>query len=901
MLHSDHTLNRLTPLLLDAQRRPAHNQRVSEGHNAIGTPHSPVIMHSQPRPFVVPRIRGGSGRVLTAASWLFVGAACGLNSAPGQDRVIDFRRDVYPILSERCFSCHAGADAESGRRLDLREELTGESTGVALVIPGDSRGSRLIDLVSGRDPKLVMPPEGPQLTDAQVGLLGRWIDTGLVWDDELLPPLPATSKHWAFQTVRRPHVPQLADDARSLNPVDCFIAARHRALQLTPAPEADRRTLVRRLSLDLLGLPPSATQVEAFDQDRRMDAYERLVDSLLASPHYGERWGRHWLDVARWAESEGFESNHPRPSAWRYRDYVVESFNQDRPYDEFVRQQIAGDELPKCSDENLIATGFLAAARISSNEEDKWLQRNDVNVDIVNAVGSAFLGLTLSCAQCHSHKFDPISLRDYYALQAFFVRGQPVDVRLTEPRNCAEYESLRPVEYEPMLALQEALFEAARQRMITEETGKLSPEERAVLQMPIAERTREQERLARQANLRFQKTPDGIRKYMSADDRKLYEQLNKRIEEIEQQTPAIPQTFAFYSPVTSPHNLEVLPSLGFYPLPFDPQYFAGMQPYLMARGDVHALGPRVVPGWPTVLGARERNAGPPGGGVERTRRDLADWLTEPDHPLVARVWVNRIWLAHFGRGLVATPDDFGLRGQPPSHPELLDWLAAELVDSGWSTRHIQRLIVTSRTYRQSGRTSAETVAADPDNELLTRWTPRRLDAEVLRDSMLAVAGMLDCRMGGSSVPIEEREASTRRALYHFQRRGRADDMLGLFDGPNECAASCAQRTSSTTPLQSLYLLNDPFWLRVCEALAGSLEEGSGPDDEAFVEAAFQTVLQRSPTKTDRAAALGLLRSIRNEAAGPSNASATEDGAQRPSARALLCQALLNLSEFAFLE
>ena len=326
-------------------------------------------------------------------------------AAPQSDKV-DFRRDVFPILSRRCWECHLGGDASSGIRLDVRDEWLGETSGRPLVVVGKSHRSRVIEVVESRDPKVVMPAEGERLKAAEIAILRKWIDEGLAWDDELLPAPKVKSDHWAFQPVgpRGPRAPVPREPRGATNPIDTFLGEAH-------ANEADRRTLIRRLSLDLLGLPPGSDDVEEFVGDASPDAVERLVDRLFASPQYGERWARHWLDVARWAESEGYESNHSRPFAWRYRDYVIDAFNSDKPFDEFVRQQLAGDEFQPYSDENLIATGFLAAARISSNEEDKWRQRNDVLVDITNATANAFLGLTMQCAQCHNHKSDPITAR----------------------------------------------------------------------------------------------------------------------------------------------------------------------------------------------------------------------------------------------------------------------------------------------------------------------------------------------------------------------------------------------------------------------------------------------------------------------------------------------------------
>ena len=845
---------------------------------------------------------------------------------PAKSAKLDFRRDVFPILARRCWECHLGGDASAGLRLDVREEWLGETTGRPLVVIGKSGKSRVIEVLEARDPKIVMPAEGERLKPAEIALLRKWIDDGFVWDDEFLPTPKVKSDHWAFQPIKRQSLrgsrtrlssgEQPSTSPKSgdfgYNGIDNFIAAKHHELGATPADEADRRALIRRLSLDLLGLPPNREEVEEFVADERPDAYEQLVDRLLASPAYGERWARHWLDVARWAESEGYESNHPRPFAWRYRDYVINTFNSDKPFDEFVRQQIAGDELQPYSDENLIATGFLAAARISSNEEDKWRQRNDVLVDITNATANAFLGLTMQCAQCHNHKSDPISTRDYYRLQAYFVTGQPIDVALGDPILRRDFESRRPPEYEPALALRESLLESARRRFNDEVRRSLTPDERAAYDMPAEQREIEQERTARLVDLKFQASVNVLDRYISESDRKLYDEIKKKITEIEKASPRVPQTFAFYSPATSPHRLDVLPSIGFYPLPFDREALPRERGSVKVRGDVHGIGPVVTAGVPAVLdrspvAPRQESPNAHNATDSRsaflsrsdraTRLDLANWLTDSHHPLTARVWVNRLWQWHFGTGLVATPDDFGVRGAKPSDPELLDWLASELIESGWSTKHIQRLIVTSRTYRMSSNV-AESFRDSDSSRGATRlrsFPRRRVEAEVLRDSQLAVAGSLERRIGGPSVSMEARESSNRRNLYLFQKRGSPPSMQGLFDGPNEASESCPQRHVSTTPLHALFLLNNEFALRCAIVLAQRIESLAGPDRERQVDLLFREVLSRPATETER---LALLKFLDEETAKRSGGLAAPNA---PTPLQMLCHVMMSLSELSSLE
>ncbi len=834
---------------------------------------------------------------------------------------LDFRRDVFPILSRRCWECHLGGDASSGLRLDVREEWLGETTGRPLVVIGKSHRSRVIEVLEGRDPKVVMPAEGDRLKPAEITLLRKWIDVGFDWDHEFLPSPKVKSDHWAFQPVKRPalfgsRTRQSSDERSTASPksnevgyngIDTFISEKHRELGVQAADEADRRTLIRRLSLDLLGLPPGRGDVEEFVIDTRPDAYEQLVDRLLASPGYGERWSRHWLDVARWAESEGYESNHPRPFAWRYRDYIINAFNSDKPFDEFIRQQIAGDELQPYSDENLIATGFLAAARISSNEEDKWRQRNDVLVDITNATANAFLGLTMQCAQCHNHKTDPISTRDYYRLQAYFVTGQPIDVALRDPVLRREFESRRPPEYEPALALRESLLESARRRFHDEVRGSLTPEERSAYDAPAEQREIEHERLARLVDLKFQASVNVLDRYIPESDRKLYDEIKRKIVEIEKTSPRIPQTFAYYSPATSPHRIDVLPSIGFYPLPFDRDALSRERGGIKIRGDVHNIGPVVTAGVPAVLvvpplGGTEREisqAIPPKGGTTN-RLDLAIWLADPRHPLTARVWVNRLWQWHFGTGLVATSDDFGVRGAKPTHPELLDWLASELIDSGWSTKHIQRLIVTSRTYRTASARGGGSLPPSTTLAASATFPRRRVEAEVLRDTQLAVAGLLERRIGGPSVggsgeSLDGREKSNRRNLYLFQKRGQPPSMQFLFDGPNEASESCPLRNVSTTPLSALFLLNNEFAVRCGIALADRIELLAGPSHERQVDLLFLEVLSRPPNATERLRARQFLD---EETAKRSGVSVTPNA---PTPLQLLCHVMMSLSELSSLE
>ena len=726
---------------------------------------------------------------------------------------VSFKKDVYPLLKSKCFSCHKGANSDSGYRLDVRSEVLGYSTGDPLAIPGDGPGSKLFALTVSDDPEKRMPPpeEGEHaLTPLESDLLRTWIDQGMEWDEKLLPEPNASSDHWSFQPVKRPHVPTPKQQERVRTPVDAFVVAAQEEQKLRPSEEASRRTLIRRLSLNLIGLPPTPEEVEDFLNNSSGTAYADLVDRLLESPHYGERWGRYWLDLARWGESHGYQHDIPRPYAWRYRDYVIDAFNEDKPYDRFLLEQLAGDELTPRTDENLIATGFLAAARISGNQMDKSLQRNDVLVDIVNATGSAMLGLTLECAQCHNHKFDQLSQRDYYRMQAFFVNGQLGNVSLGDP------ETPNPTNLEDWMSV-------------------------------------------------------GSYKFYMSEAAKLVKR--KTFAHTEQ-----PHTWGFYSPKTTVAGVERLPVVNRDPLPWNPEILKTAKARLLIRGEVTQPGPVIESGWPEVLGKS--------GDSEKkslTRTELANWMSDPENPLVSRVWVNRLWQYHFGKGIVATPGDFGIQGEAPSHPELLDWLASELIENNWSTKHIHRLIVMSSTYQQKRLYNEANAEIDPDNTYLWNWPQRRLEAEAIRDSVLVATGELKPEVGGPGVDPEREEANLRRTVYLTQRRSEMPRVMTMFDGP-EVISSCSHREVSTVALQPLYLLNSGFMKNRADKLAAKVKAIAGDDLATRIETAFERTLGRSPDDEEKSHTLTMLKS-----------------SPEPEAAFIhFCHALLNLNEFVYL-
>lgn len=742
------------------------------------------------------------------------------------DGEIDFKEHVYPLLKEKCFDCHAGENSDSGRRLDVLAEILGYSDGVVLAQPGRSYRSRLFELITSKVPSQRMPPEDYEsLGDRDIALIKAWIDQGLSWDDQVLPPLSVNSDHWAFQPIEDPALPSVEDSLWCQNPIDVFIKREHERAGLNSNRQASRRTLIRRLYLDLLGFPPTPNQVDSFVKDDSPDAYEILVEKLLSSPQYGERWGRYWLDLARWAESQGYQHDIVRPSAWRYRDYVIDSFNSDKPYDLFLKQQLAGDELQPYSDEHVIATGFLAAARISGNQEDDAIQRNDVLVDIVNATSSTFLGLTLECAQCHNHKFDPISQRDYYRMQAFFVRGQLGNLSLEdEPPSNTEMQDWIP---------------KASYDFYSKEAAAL------------------------------------VRK-------KLFQPIKAA------------HTWGYVAPASADPRIERFPVVNRRPIDWQPTSLSRTTGRLLVRGDANSPGPLVQPGWPAVLGETPDQLG------DAPRTALANWLTSPNNPLTARVWVNRLWQYHFGQGLVHSASDFGVEGAKPTHPDLLDWLAQQLIESGWSTKRIQRLVVLSSTYRQAQQLSPANTTIDPDNRLLWSWPIRRLDAEAIRDSVLSVSGEADFAIGGVSVPPEKSEQRPRRSIYLFQQRSKMPEVMMTFDGPTT-VTSCSRRSVSTVALQPLFLLNSPFMTRRAEALSMRIQQECALDVNQQIRSAFHRVLGRSPDATELRLANKLLQSNATLAIAGSLKQTSQTTSQSQLDRlGLLCQSLMNLNEFLYI-
>jgi mono/diheme cytochrome c family protein len=886
----------------------------------------------------------------------------------------DFDRDVKPIFAKHCSNCHGEKLQRGGLRLDIKKDaFTGGDSGAAIV-PKKPADSPLIHRITSKDDSERMPPKGPPLTAAEIATLKAWIEAGAPWPDA---PAAVAEEHWSFKPVMRPAVP-----SGMKNPVDAFIQAKLTAAGLKPNPEADRRTLLRRLKFDLLGLPPTPEEVEAFEQDTTPDAYEKLVEKYLASPQFGERWARHWLDVVRFAESHGFEMNHERPNAWPYRDWVIKSFNDDKPYDRFVKEQIAGDTLG--AEE---ATGFLVGGpwdQVKSPDPGLTAnQRADELHDMLGTAGSAFLGLTVGCARCHNHKFDPISQVDYYRLKAVFAgvkhgeRAWKNDDRKPErdrlaaelaktdaalaalepladpkaktPRRVAVNSRLNTDRFAPVKALamrfillatngaepcidEIECFLGARKldgasakvrssgdypgaaihklehihdgkygnsrSWISNESGRgwVEFEWKQPIELDRIQWGRDREGVFNDRTpTRYRvdvwtpgfewitvATSDDRAAFGSSPvppstpgaDREQWAKLTKRRTELQAGLAKLERAGMVYAgSFTSPEPT-----------------------YRMHRGD--AMQPReaVGPGALTALGSK-LDISPSASDPER-RLALAKWIADPVNPLTARVIVNRLWQGHFGTGLVDTPSDFGKNGGKPTHPELLDWLAAELMSPSkptdgrpWALKRVHKLIVTSATYKQSSAATAAGNEKDAQSRLLWRYPSRRLEAEAIRDSILFVSGKLDLTPGGPGFSLFEPNGNYvrvykpretfgpeefRRMVYMHKTRMHADGTFGAFDCPDG-GQIAPKRNVSTTPLQALNLLNGAFLLQQADFLAARAKSDTPVSQ---VRQVFRLAFQRLPTPAEETAAMKLVQQHGLTA---------------------LCRAVLNANEFLYVD
>jgi len=770
---------------------------------------------------------------------------------------VDYEREVRPLLTKRCLGCHGAALQMSHLRLDQRASvLKGGESGIPAIEPGQSARSLLIRYVSGTDAKLVMPPKGPRLSSGEVALLAKWIDEGAQWPGAEAAAEPVADKrasHWAFQKLTRPAVPRVQDEKWVRNPIDAFVLSKLEQRGWRPNPPAARSDLLRRIYLNLTGLPPAPGEQAAFEGD-----FDAEIRKLLARPAYGERWARHWLDVVRYGDTNGYERDANKPLAWKYRDYVIDSFNNDTPYSRFLLEQLAGDELPEANARTLIATGYFRLGPWDDEPADPAEDHFDQLDDMVSTSAQAFLGLTLGCARCHNHKFEPLTTRDYYSMVAVF-HG------LSRPRN-GRAELDRPVgdwaaidrfnEREARIA---ALRLAARKEWIASGKSKVPAEAIAAIEMSAKDRSDEQKALVKEHTKAF-------------DAELLALPIEGRVAELKREIPDLPRGYFMEERSRHPPATHIL-----------------------IRGKAGSPGPEVEPAPPGLIAAGYEML-PAGERTSRRRLAFAQWLASPQNPLTARVIVNRIWQWNFGEALVRTPNDFGVMGQRPTHPELMDWLAMWFVENGWSIKKLNALILGSNTYRMSKAANSEYAAADPENVLLWRVPYRRLEAEAILDSMAFASGRLRADMYGPPVypeiPKEALEGSSdpdkiwqpfdeskgeRRAIYMIVKRSLMVPLLEVLDFC-DTARSAAQRQSTSVAPQALQLFNGGFVNRQARALAERLRREAGDDVSKQIDLAFRLTLARAPTgaESKRLIAFASEQSL-----------------------AEVCRVLLNLNEFVY--
>jgi hypothetical protein len=851
-----------------------------------------------------------------------------IDSLKGAPRQVT-ESDALPIFQMRCVVCHGKRKQEGG--LDLRTQASRFKGGVSgpAIVPGHPEQSVLSKRVTSGEmppPKLweeyfVRPP-----SETEVETLRQWIANGA-------PPSPPTAPEplddplvkdkdrsfWSFQPPKKPSVPSVSHTALVQNAVDSFLLQKLESKGLSYSPPASKNILLRRVFLDVIGLPPTPAETEAFLNDRRPDAYERLIDTLLASPRYGERWAKFWLDAAGYSDSEGLiDEDLVRPNNWRYRDYVIRSLNQDKPYNQFLTEQIAGDELvnfkamkqatPELMDK-LIGTGFLRQVSDGtySPANGSIPERMNVIADEIEVLSTSVMGLTIGCARCHNHKYDPLPQRDYYRLSAILQTAydpydwvKPTERNLevaleSERKQVADFN--RPIEGD-IKRLEAALDERAkpfRKKLLDERVAALPDVLRAdvktLAETPADKRTATQKYLADKFEETLKITIDDLaKKYpeFRADST----ELRKSIADAKRTLRPKPEIRALYE-------------MGGEPSPA----------YLLRRGDAQQIGDRVTPGVPSVLrtGLAPYHPEPPYESASGNRLAFARWLTQPSHPLTARVIVNRLWMHHFGRGIVASASNFGRMGTPPSHPELLDWLATELVSRGWSLKQIHRLTLTSNAYRQGSALTPELTAADPDNVLLSRMPLRRMDAEQLHDSILAASGELDLKEFGRAVQVEPKPAGDivdegsnrtgwRRAIYTLQRRTQPVTLLEAFDLP-PMSPNCIARSYSTVSIQALQMTNSAFVRDRARYLAGRLLD-EYPQPEKRISQLYVRALSRLPAPDETRAALRDIQDLTTKWAAhlrDLKTDAPHAATAEWYALADFCHAILASAEFTYLD
>jgi hypothetical protein len=834
--------------------------------------------------------------------------------------VPNFEDDVVPILQVRCLKCHGDENRKGG--LDLRRKFTivQGGDGGAAIVPGKPDDSLLIEMIVKKE----MPPKDEDPLDVkQLDVLKRWVAAGAPIKGPSESPLEVTDaegkisdedrRFWAFQPPVRPAVPVVKEAGRVRNPIDAFLLARLEGQGLSFNPEASKLTLLRRVSFDLIGLPPTPEQVDAFLADDRSDAYDRLVEQLLESPQFGERWGRHWLDVAGYADSDGgLDADRDRPEAWRYRDYVIRALNSDKPYDLFVKEQLAGDELsdwrrgaeitPATVDQ-LVATGFLRTAvdptYIGYKEKPEIYK---VLADTMQIVGSAFLGVTIQCARCHEHKLEPISQRDYYQLNAIFAPALDPDRWLASPERtiplATEAQQAKMTAYNTVVFERVKILEAELAELLAQHRDQLATEK--VAEVPAEVKDAVKAALLVAAEMRN----DDQKKLVAAhaagvtlDDKTLF----ARFAGLQPDADKLKGVIAAEKGLLK----SAVQLRGVLDLDDKPP-----ETRVLRRGDFNTKGKAVDPDVPAVFANVDFKLQPqPTYKSSGRRRAFAEWLVAPGHSTTSRLQVNRIWAGHFGRGLVETVDDFGHTGKAPTHPELLDWLATEFAARGWSQKALHRLIVTSSAYRQSSAFDSQKAAVDSENHLLWAYRPQRHQGEVLRDSILAVAGKLDSAMFGKPLPVARQpdgsvitgDNANRRSIYLQVRRSQPLTLMEVFDTP-KMEINCTRRSEAVVATQALTLLNSPFVEASAKAVGERIVKAAG-DRPARIDLAWKLLYTRVPTETEKGAVTAFLDQAVQLRLGEGAATATNEARQAAENAAWpdLALTLLNTNEFLFVD
>lgn len=824
-------------------------------------------------------------RLLLAFALCLVSASLPAAEVPATEGLRFYDKEVRPLLEQHCYKCHGPGKAKGGLTLASREAiLKGGDSGPGVILDQPAE-SALIQALNYNG--VEMPPAG-KLPAEQIAVITKWVELGL--------PMPAgakapavtqhavpqindeTKNHWSFRRLQRPDVPEVKQGAWVVNPIDAFILAKLEASDLAHNPPAPPQQLVRRLHYDLVGLPPSRELVQQFEQDSSDAAYAALVKQLLESPHHGEHYARYWLDIVRYGETNSFERDNPKPFVWRYRDYVIDFFNSDHGYDQFVREQLAGDELDGRTAKDLIATGYYRLGLWDDEPADPELAFYDGLDDLVGTTSQTFLGLTMNCARCHDHKLDPLPQRDYYSFAAFFRNIRHFGQRSDESVFAASVRSIATPEEAAQFAAEKTNWETETKRL-REHLDAVEERIRPHLKGgEIDDFRRDSERL------RVIREHAG--ELISREEVDEYAQIRKTWTDLRNQPPRSAQQALCIT-----EHGDTAPAT-----------------HVLIRGSAHAPGDMVEPGFPAVLS-------PPAPKIEPTkettgrRRALAEWIASPENPLTARVMVNRLWQWHFGRGLVESPNDFGLKGVPPTHPELLDWLAAEFIEHDWSLRHIHQLILASNTYQMSSAPRADALERDPQNRLFWRFDMRRLRAEELRDSILAVNGTLNLsKMYGPSIyPVIEKEVlagqsrpgagweqsspedKRRRSIYIHVKRSLTVPLLANFDVA-EADVTCPVRFATTQPTQALTMLNSAFLQEQAQGLAESLKRHGATDRPTQAATALRRILQREPTQAEIDRGLDLMSKLERDHKLSSDAALN-----------YFCLAMLNLNEFVYLD